>query len=126
VLSRRLRPQRQLEAKIAATKNGQALYHLLRLRLERERDLAQARLDADRDVVAAEEWALRAREDLERTLAEREQAERQLERLRAELVAARTDEAVLERLLREADKAGLLERVLPKLDYEWVDDVAAS
>jgi hypothetical protein len=115
--ARQLAKQRRLEAKIEAGKNGQAQAFLLKLWLEREAELAAARIAADRDVVELEEWGLRAREDLEQALAELRQVDEQLERQRAELERASKDEQQLEALLRAADGSGLLERVLVRMNF---------
>jgi hypothetical protein len=49
-VSRRLREQRELEAKILASKNGAAIGELLEIRLERERDLERERFRLDQTV----------------------------------------------------------------------------
>jgi hypothetical protein len=109
--SRRMRQQRQLEERIVNGKNGQAQAFVLRLRLERDRQLEaeRTRLDA---------WCSALVDDVEaeqRRLAELREERRQAE---AELDAAKSDEQVLERLLRDADANGLLERVLERMAFE--------
>jgi hypothetical protein len=124
-LSRRLRPQRELEAKIAATKNGQAIYHLLRLRLAREQELQRQRLEADRQLVELEQFAGVVREQLDETLAEQAHAQAELERLEARLEQCRSDDDALGHLLRDVGEQRL-EVVLGQLGWLEGSDAPAS
>jgi hypothetical protein len=100
-ISRRLRPQRELERKIAESRSGAALFALLRVRMEREAELERRRLAADRELLELEHFAGVVREQLDETLAEQAAAEAELEQLHARLEAARSDDDALGHLLRD-------------------------
>lgn len=63
-VSRRLRPQRELEAKIASTRNGAAIAVVYKTQLERDRALEHARIAADRDVMRLMDMADHEREEI--------------------------------------------------------------
>jgi hypothetical protein len=120
-LSRRLRPQRELEAKILNGRNGQAQAFLLRVRMQREARLETERLRVDRELVELENWSARAREELEETLAELERARSERE---AQLEAAKDgDHDALVALLAAAGEQRV-EVALGQLG--WLEDAEAS
>jgi hypothetical protein len=128
VLSRRLKGQRELERRIAEeTKNGAAMFGLLRLREEREQDLRNRRAAADAHLAQTDYMlcGLLNEVDANRGYLERLKAEygeklaavRELEdRERLLEQAARADEAELLDRLRELHEAGKLEPLLVALD----------
>jgi hypothetical protein len=121
VLSRRLAGQKRLEEKIVSTKNGAALYSLLRDRRQREAELERQRLAADRELVAIEEWTITAKEELESTLAELERARSERE---AQLEAAKDgDHDALADVLRAAGEEAT-EVALSQLG--WLEDAEAA
>jgi hypothetical protein len=120
-LARRLAPERQLEAKVAASKNGAALYSLLRDRRQREAGLEARRIAADRELVELEEWTITVKQELESTLAELERARSERE---AQLEAAKDgDHDALVALLRAAGEQAV-ERAADELG--WIEDAEAA
>jgi hypothetical protein len=122
VLSRRLRKQRQLEAKVLESRNGAAAVKLLEIEMRRERELEHERRRMDERVRQADQT-------LERLTDWREQEEQRLAELRAQCDELRrtveTGEGLVE-LLRVAHDRGLLEDALRALDlFEEVPDYGA-
>jgi hypothetical protein len=99
-LSRRLRPQRELEAKIAATKNGAALAVLLRTHLERDQALEREILQRDGRVMQLMDWE----EELNGKIAALRVRARELEaELRGKIEALGERETELRRQLETDD-----------------------
>ena len=124
VLARRLAGQRKLEKRIEESRSGAALYALLRVRMERERELEHQRIEADCELVELEAWAGQARIDLEEAIEQREQVEAELQQLQARPDAAKDgDHDALVELLRGLGEEAV-ERACDELG--WIEDVPAS
>jgi hypothetical protein len=122
-ISRRLRPQRLLEERIAASSNGAALFALLKVRQDREQELERRRLEADRQLIELESWSGRAQLDLEQAIERREQVEAELASVEARLEAARSDQEILKEVLLAAGE----ERVSDAVEsLGWYDDDEAE
>jgi hypothetical protein len=100
-LSRRLRPQRAIEAKILASRNGWAQLRLLEIHRQREKDLLVAELERDKVLAALDEDLALTHEQLAVAHAELRAVDVELERAQARLAAAREDDDALVALLRE-------------------------
>jgi hypothetical protein len=101
--------------RVLASKNGQANFSLLRLELERQQARDRLVYARDKELFEMDELLAQARDELHAIDLQVEEQERRLEH-------SRSDERVLLEVLRNADANGLLAKVLPQLDYEWVDD----
>jgi hypothetical protein len=123
-LSRRLRKQRELEEKIASSKNGAAIFGLYRTQLDRERALERERRLADAVVEQLMAEADRERAALERLRQERRNAEQQLAeaaRQEAELRGRLASPDGLAMLLAEVPEERL-EEALVSLGHELVEE----
>jgi hypothetical protein len=125
-LSRRLRAQRQLEERIAATKNGAAIFGLYRTQLERDQALNRERVKADRHVMELDMLADGLREtikDLDREVDERRLEVAALEARR--LALSSIDDTTLITLLRDAGEE-MTERALREIGWLDESDVDAA
>ena len=128
-LSRRLRHQRELEAKIASTRNGAAIFGLYRTQLERDQALERERIRLDRTCMQLMDWAEEERATLQRLradvadtvaeynalLGEGDKLRRDVTELRAQL----TSDAGLVEWLRTVGE----ERVTAAADVlGWIED----
>ena len=120
-LSRRLRPQRQLEEGIVESRNGAAKAKLLEIRMRRERELEQERIRMDAAVARARE----ERWELEDVVNGQRRRLAWMRRRGAEIVAAleamtQTPEGLAE-LLADVPEDRLA-AALELLGHEFVDD----
>jgi hypothetical protein len=114
--ARKMKPLRELEARIAQSRNGAAIYGLYQVELKRSQELERERLRADRELVQLMHWTDQERE----TLADLTRREKLL---RESIAANQT--ALVDRLRALHDDGGL-EPVLIELDvFEQVPDVEA-
>jgi hypothetical protein len=120
-VSRRLKDERQLEARVFELRNGAAIYSVLRDKRARDAELELARRRADRDLAEADLALLDATEQLAELNAQLRVLDERIAEREAQLQSALADEQVLGTLLRNCDQAAL-QRTLLALDYVWVDD----
>jgi hypothetical protein len=134
-VSRRQRPLRELEAKVAESRNGAAQFGLLRLKIEQDQELERARFRADdvlcrlMDAAAAERATIERLQgcvaELEAEFNERHAALVTLEQREAELrQRAESGEGLVD-LLRVAHERDRLEPALEELGlFERVEEPA--
>jgi hypothetical protein len=116
-ISRRMRAQRELEAKILESRNGAAQVKLLEMRQRRERALEQEQIRHDRIVLGLMDQAEELRSEIDHMRTRRQHLERRVADLHS---LVETDDGLIE-ALRQLPEARL-EAALRALGHEFVDD----
>jgi hypothetical protein len=125
-LSRRLRPQRQLEEKILASKNGAAILKVLELRRAREAELMAEELRRDKSLVELELFEIDIREQVEEVVADLEQRRAELARVTDELDERQAQLATDDGLAKFVEEVGRARLAVAVELLGWYDDVDAD